>query len=116
MGTVHAAHCKCGFEQEVSVGGSMAGFSKYSSFPHYCVACGLVAVNIATKKGQKRACPKCKTTEVKAYGSAELSLPVANNYQALVWGDNVVMEFGNFCPHCKEMSLIFEGMPSILFD
>lgn len=25
MGTVHAAHCKCGFEQEVSVGGTTLG-------------------------------------------------------------------------------------------
>ena len=116
MGSVHTAYCKCSFDQEVTVGGTMTGFGKSSSFPHYCAACGLVEVNIATRKGQKRACPTCKSTDVKAYGSAELSTSIKDNYQSLVWGDNVAMEFGNFCPRCEKMSLVFDRMPSILFD
>ena len=114
MGSIHLAYCGCGFEAEVSVGGSMQG--GYASFPHYCKTCGLVDVNMVTKSNQKKTCPKCKNLEVTRYGTPELSTSVEGNSTALQYYSHIAQEFGNFCPNCLHMTLVFDRMPSLLFD
>ncbi len=96
----------------------MRGFRKVSYFPHYCENCGLVEVNIAKSeaKGIVPPCPKCGNNDLHEYGTATACVPVVNNQVALDWGTYHAMEKGNLCPKCKKMTLVFDRMPSILFD
>ena len=88
VGSTHKAHCKCGFETEVIVGGGMYDFHKVSYFPHYCENCGLVAVNIAKSeaKGIVPTCPECGNSDLQEYGTQTACVPVTGNQVALEWG------------------------------
>ncbi len=41
MGSVYQAYCGCGYNNEVTVGGSRRRFLEQSSFPFFCAHCGL---------------------------------------------------------------------------
>lgn len=78
MGSAHRAHCGCGFETEVTVGGTRASFLEQASFPFYCDRCGIVEVNIANlKPGDAPYCPECSNPEVHQYGKHPASVPVS---------------------------------------
>ena len=77
VGSTHRAHCKCGFETEVTVGGSRAEFLENSKFPYYCANCGIVSVNIAKlETGDKPPCPNCNGAEIHQYGLPPVSIPL----------------------------------------
>jgi hypothetical protein len=116
MGSTCTASCKCGFEKEVTIGGSMEGFGKVSYFPHYCENCGLVQVNIAKGRRGKRACPTCKNPKLHEYGSDTVSTPIEGDWVALTWGEYQANEHGNLCPACKKMTLVFDRFSGIRFD
>lgn len=118
MGSSHMAHCKCGFEEEITVGGGRHNFHKVSLFPHYCANCGLVQANIAKTeaKGIVPPCPKCGNNDLHEYGTKTVCVPVAGNAVAIDWGTYHAMEQGNLCPACRQMTLVFDRMPSVLFD
>jgi predicted RNA-binding Zn-ribbon protein involved in translation (DUF1610 family) len=118
MGSSHLAHCTCGYETEVNVGGGMRDFRTESYFPHYCVTCGLVEVNIAKSDdtGVAPLCPKCGSSGIHEYGTKAVALPIEKNRVALEWDPHQAMEKGNLCPACKQMTLVFDCMPSILSD
>lgn len=50
MGSVVKAVCPCGYHAAFTIGGSMSSFKKYSYFPLRCDTCGIVEVNIASKR------------------------------------------------------------------
>ena len=112
MGSVHTAHCACGFSADVTVGGDMETFATKSLFPFYCDACGLVEVNISadTRAGPKRGSP-----HVKQYGQPPVSLPFVQHEMAFDWFGETVPERGNLCPSCKKMTLTFDPV-GMLFD
>jgi hypothetical protein len=118
VGSTHKAHCNCGFEVEVTVGGSRSSFNSESFFPHYCENCGLVEADIAKAeaKGEVPPCPKCGSNDLHEYGTETVSESRYDNDVALQWGAYHAMEKGNLCPVCKKMTLIFDRMASILFD
>ncbi len=117
MGSRHRAHCACGFNTEVTVGGNKQHFRSKSYFPHYCENCGLVEANIAKAegKGEVPPCPKCGSNDLHEYGTETVYEPMYDNNVALQWGSYHAMVKGNLCPSCKKMTLIFESSPSILF-
>jgi hypothetical protein len=164
MGSTHRAHCICGFQAEVTVGGGGRTFDDESKFPYLCETCGLVSVNIAKLvPGDSPPCPKCGGSNVCQYGKSPVSIPYielpppgfmslfANqlaewasrvgiklpfgtvretrkptrrqvttsadkNCKAFQWGEYTAFSQDNRCPACHQMTLIFERMPSVLFD
>ena len=134
MGSVHQAHCRCGFEEEVSVGGSRSPFLEESDFPFYCDECGLVSVNVALLPPEQvvTRCPVCEKWGCTQYGIPPVSLydlrPVPwwkklfvlfitrNRSAALRWDDRKASEDGHKCPRCHEMQLRFSRFPSLMFD
>ena len=115
---MHKAHCKCGYEATVTVGGGMYDFHKVSYFPHYCENCGLVEVNIAKSeaKGIVPPCPKCGNNDLYEYGKPPVSGPVEGSELALEWDDYQATESGNLCPVCKRMTMVIDRSATILFD
>ena len=141
MGSTHQAHCQCGFDTKVTVGGGRRTFQEDSQFPYYCATCGIVSVNIAKLKiDDQPPCPKCGATEVHQYGRHPASIPLVNsppasrwdatkkwltnyppeaaaraNRTALQWGQWEAYELDNLCPACKQMTLVFSPV-SVMFD
>lgn len=69
MGSTHRAHCECGFNAEVTVGGGRT-FKEESKFPYHCASCGIVSVNIAKLvPGESALCPKCGGSDIYHYAS-----------------------------------------------
>lgn len=141
MGSSHRAHCQCGFDTNVTVGGGKYTFKEDSQFPYYCGSCGIVSVNIAKLKiDDQPPCPKCGGADVHQYGKHPVSIPVAEpqpasrwdatkkwltnyptaptvsvNRRALQWGAWETNELDNLCPACKKMTLVF-SVVSVMFD
>lgn len=125
MGAVHSAFCKCGFTKEVTVGGSRQTFRSNSLFPFHCKNCGIVEVNITSLKNDcfVTPCPLCGDPEATQYGAPtskwlgiKLGKKPKEAQTALQWGNREAPATGNFCPECKQMTLQFSSMPSIMFD
>ena len=125
MGAVHSAFCKCGFTKEVTVGGSRQTFRLNSLFPFQCKNCGIVEVNTANLNNEcfVTPCPLCGDPEATQYGSPtskwggiKLGKKSATAQTALQWGSRKAPATGNLCPECKQMTLQFSSMPSIMFD
>jgi hypothetical protein len=53
--------------------------------------------------------------ERKARVEALLSL-MRPNQRALQWGQWEANKYDNLCPECKQMTLVFDAMPSVMFD
>ena len=111
MGDVRNAHCDCGFQSAVRVGGGRATFREKSSFPFYCKNCGLVDVNVARPE---RSCPTCNSVEIVQYGKPPVSLthPEIGGVQ---WGEYCAPLMGNLCPKCSKFTMVFTA-PNLLFD
>ena len=116
MGSIHTASCKCGYEKEVTIGGSMSDFNTVSYFPHYCQNCGLIEVNIAIGRRGKRACPICKNPKIQEYGHGKVSTLIKRGELALQWWEYKANEHGNLCPACKKMTLVFDRVAGVHFD
>jgi hypothetical protein len=146
LGSTYRAHCKCGFEAEVTVGGGRHTFLEQSYFPYHCADCGLVSVNIAKMvQGPLPPCPNCHSPEFYPYGTSPVSIPipkptrwslatewvadrlglepgkasgtsVRSNRRAFQWGDWEANVYDNLCPACKQMTLVFDSMPLVMFD
>jgi hypothetical protein len=142
MGSSHRAYCECGFQADVSVGGTRRTFKEDSDFPYHCASCGLVNVNIAKLENRGQAsCPKCNGADVHQYGKRPVSIPIErpldpsaikrwlsnlfgfepipeprSNRVALQCGNWEANIYDNLCPACKQMTLIFDPMPSVSFD
>jgi hypothetical protein len=112
MASKNRAHCACGFEKMIQVGGTRLSFQNFSTFPHFCKSCGLVEANVAKNPV---CCPDCQSTDITAYGTETL----ANYIQS---GTSTIQHFlyraqhkGNLCPQCNEFTLMFDAA-SVLFD
>ena len=112
MGSANRVHCLCGFQKTIQVGGSRLGYRKFSSFPHICASCGFVEVNVAQTP---TTCPKCKGSEVIAYGTNSLAKYPTREIDSIQHFSYAAQRVGNLCPHCKEFNLIFEHA-DILID
>lgn len=125
MGAVHSAFCKCGFTKEVTVGGSRQTFRSNSLFPFHCKNCGIVEVNTANLKNDcyVTPCPLCGDPEATQYGAPtskwhliKLGKKSATTHTAIQWGSRKAPTTGNLCPECKQMTMQFSAIPSIMFD
>lgn len=127
MGSVHQAYCKCGFNKEISVGGSRRTFLDDSSFPYYCEDCGIVSVNVAKilYHNELAICPICGRSDIAQYGKHPVSIEMDSiiqsdttiqNRTALNWRSFYSKAYGNLCPNCMDMTLYFEPMPSLTFS
>ena len=110
MGSVYQAHCPCGFQQSVTVGGSQSRHHTDSRFPFYCKKCGLVDVNICERKLR---CPHCNSRAIKVYGQPPIS-PHQSSDREVSWDHYHAGQSGHLCPQCKQHLLSFEL--DILFD
>jgi predicted Zn-ribbon and HTH transcriptional regulator len=131
MGTTYRAYCDCGFQTDVTEGGSKEGFKTHSFFPFWCDRCGLIEVNLR----QKIKCPHCKSKEILPYGDPLITSD--KHGENLIasepfWGDGGLYDdseddesdeyeyempkVGNYslCPRCRTFRLQFRSM--ILFD
>lgn len=125
MGAVHSAFCNCGFTKEITVGGSRQTFRSNSLFPFHCKNCGIVEVNTTSLKNDCFITPYqlCGDPEATQYGAPtskchgiKLSKKSAAAQTALQWGSRKAPATGNLCPECKQMTLQFSSMPTIIFD
>lgn len=105
MGSSHKAHCPCGYEKNVYVGGNRANYLTDSPFPFYCNECGLISQNICV---EDFVCKYCGNKDIKAYGTVGVSLPCVQ-FPTLQWGNYKACKKGNLCPQCKQMTLEFDG-------
>jgi hypothetical protein len=112
MGSQHKAHCPCGYENTVYVGGVRRTFLEKSKYPHYCTNCGLVEVNVCKTPLE---CPSCKSSSILPYGHKKISKYKKKETLVLQLWENSAQMDGNLCPRCKEYTLKFEH-PEILFD
>ena len=110
MGSIHQASCPCGFQQSVTVGGSMSSYKTEARFPFYCQTCGLVNVNICERK---LSCPECHSHAIKAYGSQAIS-PQQTSDREVSWASYSAGRAGHLCPKCNHSHLSFDLQ--ILFD
>jgi 2-hydroxychromene-2-carboxylate isomerase len=46
----------------------------------------------------------------------ELPTPVRENWRALQWGEWEANVYDNFCPACKQMTLIFDAASLVMLD
>lgn len=67
----HQATCHCGFNTQITVGGTMSNFLEDSRFPFYCEHCGLVEVNTALTTA---VCPNCGSAGIAQYGRPPVSV------------------------------------------
>jgi ssDNA-binding Zn-finger/Zn-ribbon topoisomerase 1 len=125
MGAVHSAFCKCGFTKEVTVGGSRQTFRSHSLFPFHCNNCGIVEVNAANLKNDcfVTTCPSCGDPNATQYGAPtswwggiKLGKKPEEDQTALQWASREAPATENLCPECKQMTMQFSSMPSIMFD
>lgn len=134
MGSVYSAYCRCGYSEEVTVGGTRRSFRENSSFPFFCDHCGLVSVNVAQLPDGKVVtnCPKCNAPACTQYGVPPVSVhdlrPLPwwrrwfrpSNVQAvdsnIAWRSREASEEGHRCPQCREMSMRFSRYPCLMFD
>jgi hypothetical protein len=112
MGSQHKAHCPCGYENTVYVGGVRRTFLEKSKYPHYCNNCGLVEVNVCKTPLE---CPSCKSSSILPYGHKKISKYKKKETLVLQLWENSAQMDGNLCPRCKEYTLKFEH-PEIVFD
>jgi Zn finger protein HypA/HybF involved in hydrogenase expression len=114
VGSIHQAHCECGFSARFPVGGGRADFRYNSPFPFYCKECGLVLGNTAKKP---IVCPTCGTSDIAQYGKPPVSTAHGEHEHSYVLCafDYRAWATGNLCPACKQMTLEF-SKTEVLFD
>lgn len=111
MGSVHKATCDCGFQVDIAVGGTMAGYRRHAAFPFHCGRCGLVGANTVPAVPR---CPRCRSAEIQPYGRPPVSLDSGAG-TVLGWGAFSARATGNLCPNCQKMTLVFHRA-HIMFD
>ena len=112
MGSIHKAHCPCGYEKTIYVGGVRRTFLENSKYPHYCTDCGLVEVNVCKTPLQ---CPSCGSSGILPYGHKKISKYKKKDALVLQLWDNSAQMDGNLCPKCNQFTLKFEH-PDTVYD
>ena len=112
MASKNLVHCACGFEKTIQVGGTRFSFQEFSTFPHFCKSCGLVEANVAK---DPVCCPKCKSTEITAYGEETLSNYKQSGISTIQHFSYRAQHKGNLCPQCNQFTLLIDTA-NILFD
>lgn len=118
MGTMVAASCKCGFRQDIVVGGGMDDYTTTCWFPCLCENCNhIVQVNMHE---EQILCPECGKTGPIPYSDPRLiGIPgtrrEASWYLDLTSERELVLTNGYYlCPSCRQFELQF--MSSGCFD
>lgn len=115
MSSSYNADCPCGFHDSGFVGGIRSTYMSNSQFPFYCKKDGLVSVNFREEPCR---CPWCKSTDIKQYGKAPVSLPLQEgerDWPTLQAWNFQAYKNGHLCPKCKQMTLTFSS-GGILLD
>ena len=119
MGTRIACHCSaCGFESEVTIGGSRATYRTHSPWPILCRSCGgLESTNTCN---EPLVCSACRSQNIFVYGETWpeeagfdwlQSRPhsVASNFSRYLFDVNYP------CPACRAEAFRF-GPMTMIFD
>ena len=110
MGSIVKAHCGCGYEKEMFLGGGMLNFTTHCNFPLYCAQCKILFEGNLFKK--KITCPKCGTNDVVPYDSDKL----CSRKGERVFDWNATAEIGRvleltegdyICPKCGRFAMSF---------
>jgi len=111
MGSMVAAQCECGFEEQFSIGAGWANCNDTCSFPALCKRCGeMIEVNLLSPKAK---CSKCRSRDILAYDDDSLRGDLGS-VEVMSW--NVEEQLGRipcltdgtyYCPKCKQLSLRF---------
>ena len=113
MGKVTSASCKsCGYFKYVRIGGSMASWSKNSSWPVYCDDCQ--AMTSTNLQSMPLTCEQCDSASVTKYDAHHL---VTGGTRALVsWFLDQITDGLYFCPQCEKHQLEFSHSSLMFFD
>jgi len=110
MGSIIQAHCDCGYQREILLGGGMMNFTTYCNFPAYCSKCkGLFEANLFKKELE---CPDCENNDALPYDDDSLckqkSKPVFDwNVQDEI-GKYLELTDGKYlCPKCSQYTMSF---------
>jgi hypothetical protein len=113
MGSLLKAHCKCGYESKMAVGGGMTSFKTYCGFPVYCRSCKTLFQ--ANLYGEEVRCPTCKGSQVAPYDDE--SMCEKSGKRVFSWsaaeklGRKLILTDGNYlCPECSNFSMHFESI------
>ena len=113
MGQVTLVSCKsCSYFKHVRIGGSMASWSKNSSWPVYCDDCQtMTSTNL---QSLPLACEHCDSASVTKYDEHNL---VIGGTRALVsWFSDQITDGLYFCPRCEKHELAFSQSSLMFFD
>ena len=110
MGSIYQAKCLCGFEKNIRVGGTMSDYQTHSYFPFFCKTCGLVEVNISSRKVR---CPQSRIHRIVQYGLPPLS-PKDDTDREMSWERYSAGKGPHLCPNCQRHHLIFQLQ--VMFD
>jgi len=111
MGSQVTAHCECGLDVSVLIGGSRANFRNTCYFPCLCEACQhVVQANLLAKP---LVCPRCGTSKLTPYDDP--GLKGSSGKEAMAeWnmerelGRVLILTDGTYkCPKCGKMTLRF---------
>ena len=112
MGSSVTAHCQCGLQETVDVGGGMETFEAVCFFPCLCGKCrSVVQVNLLKRRLR---CPNCRSGKVIPYDDPQVLGEAGQNVVAGwdvsdVLGRELELTDGKYrCPKCGKMSLRFE--------
>ena len=108
MGTQVKGICKCGHEQDSSVGGGKQNYKKVDYFPYLCVLCSeIITCNL---KDKKRECLNCNSKGLVPYNDNSLIGEIGSTKIAQSF-DNYLTDGFYKCPKCRKMRLRFiEGI------
>jgi hypothetical protein len=113
VGSLVKAHCRCGYERKLAVGGGMTSHETLCSFPVYCPPCkALFQANLFAEEIR---CPTCKGLQVAPYDDESMCEKRGN--RVFSWsaakrlGRTLILTDGNYlCPECNDFSMHFEDI------
>ncbi len=128
MGSNVRAICKCGVDNEISIGGGMLTFKYIAYFPCLCEDCkDVVEVNLLGNryksqtqeefergderleiplKDRKFTCPKCHGGNVIPYSDSRL-FGIIGDEEVIRWGSEILTNGTYKCPKCDNKTLRF---------
>ena len=112
MGSITRAHCPCGYERQMFLGGGMQSFATPCNFPLFCVRCGILFE--ANLFEGPPACPQCGEAAI-PYDDPRTCARRGNT--VFSWnardalGRELTLTDGEYiCPQCGNTSLSFAAM------
>jgi predicted RNA-binding Zn-ribbon protein involved in translation (DUF1610 family) len=113
MGKSATVRCgACGYKAGITIGGTMAGFEEYSSWPVTCLNCK--AITNANTRKSPLACGKCGSENVIELQDARTYAGDGTDDVLMAW-ERTLTDGRYKCPQCQRFELRV-GRPTLLFD